>query len=737
MVSSREYGDDFRELLQLPGFSVQDELLAIPAVTHTVDSDVPDPVAHVRIVDSALPVDQVFDYEIPRHMAEVRVGCRVVVQFGSRKVDALIIARDSQTAMGRSLRPLLRVVSYMPVLTPRILQLCETIAAQYCGPIADCLRLAVPQRHARTEKEFVAHEAQMASFDLPSSDDGIYADYECGAQFLDSILQRDSSYATMHLLASHSYADAVIPAITATLSTQRTVLVLAPTPYIADRMRTELQRRFKAHTIAYLTAQDEPALRYENFLMALSGTADILVGTRSAAWAPMDNLGLAIILDDLHSAYRERRSPYPHARSVLRALCELSGASMLSVSYWPSPESLAEAQAGGALYLHGHTNTIRANIPQVLAAQDFAREEDMHGRMPDSVFSVVREALQAGPVLISVPQAGYLSVLVCARCSQLARCGECGGTLEIPDPSSRIRCVRCGSKYDQFSCPRCANHTTRALRVGSSRTAEEIGRAFPGITINVFNPSDPSFSVDATPKIVVATTGSEDRIEGTFAASILLDAHYLLRSIRSEAESYFLRSLAKTASVTARRANGGVFLIVGNVDATIMHSFAHWDARQWWGSGAQERALLSLPPYAVWVAVSGDEDSVLGFTSAFRSIVLANRAQAGSDNGSAAIGSLPGSLPHRLTDEGGLAYGNTVDGSNEDLETLLLGGIHDLIPGVSILGPHTAYDGSYELYFRCDPKDMPQMSENIRKARALTRVSNKNHKVRIVVNPSL
>lgn len=171
-------------LFELPEFGHQEELLSLRPVARTVDSAVDRPVARV-LVDMPQPhMDRLFDYEIAPKMADVEEGARVVVEIGSRKVSGFVIER-AQTTSVATLRPLHRVVSPMRVLNPDVLELARAVAARQAAPVADCLRLAVPQRHARAEREFFDLPPRRS--DLQELGDAAWSSYIGGLEFTSEI----------------------------------------------------------------------------------------------------------------------------------------------------------------------------------------------------------------------------------------------------------------------------------------------------------------------------------------------------------------------------------------------------------------------------------------------------------------------------------------------------------------------------------------------------------------------
>ena len=141
----------------LPLVGEQGALLEARPARTRVRSKVPNPVAHVQVLRSQPHMDRVFDYLVPEKFADsARVGTRVVVDLGAQRVGGFIVARDSVTEGSGRLRPLYRVVSEYPVLTASVYAVARTLADKYAGTVADILRTAIPERHARAAKEFLA-----------------------------------------------------------------------------------------------------------------------------------------------------------------------------------------------------------------------------------------------------------------------------------------------------------------------------------------------------------------------------------------------------------------------------------------------------------------------------------------------------------------------------------------------------------------------------------------------------
>src|SRR6185437_7329215 len=177
---------------------------------------------------------------------------------------------------------------------------------------------------------------------------------------------------------------------------------------------------------------------------------------------------------------------------------------------------------------------VRARTPRVVALDDsgYADERDpaaRTARLPSIALRSARSALQDGaPVLVQVPRRGYVPSLACGRCRTIARCRHCTGPLALVDRGAGSACRWCGRVDLTLKCARCGSDSVRAVVVGARRTAEELGRAFPGTPIVTSAGETVVSEVDARPAVVVATPGAEPRASGGYGAALLLDTWALL-----------------------------------------------------------------------------------------------------------------------------------------------------------------------------------------------------------------
>jgi primosomal protein N' (replication factor Y) len=589
------------------------------------------PVAQV-IVDRSQPhLDRLFDYAVPESLAEAaRPGVRVRVRFGGKDVSGFCVARRERSEHDGDLAPLRGVVSPEVVLTPEVLSLAHAVAHRWLGTTSDVLRLAVPPRHARVEQESWPVEVPPPSGTASARGLGppspAWADYPAVSAFLRRLAARESPRAAWQALPAAGEAgwqDAVAQAVGACTAGGRSALVVVPTGEDVDQVGQALTARGLEHWVpdrvagwVRLVAEDGPAVRYRAFLAAARGAASVVIGTRAAAFAPVGNLGLAVCWDEASDLHAEPHAPYPNAREVLALRATTQNAALLVGGLMRSVAVQRWVSTGWVRGLEPPRAVVRARTARVtaLTSAELAREGPAAvARLPGAAWRAVRDALRAGPVLIQVPRSGYLPVVACQRCRALARCGHCTGPLHIRVAGGAAECRWCGRPAGGWRCPDCSGIALRSVVVGSARTAEELGRAFPGVPVRVSGAAAGILGAVADEAaLVIATPGAEPTAPTGYAAALLLDAAIMTSRPTLDVSEQALRSWLGAASLVRPASKGGVVLLVGDADPTTTQALVRWDPVWLAERELAERSELRLPPAVHVVVAHGTRHAVTG-----------------------------------------------------------------------------------------------------------------------------
>ncbi|MGW3891174.1 primosomal protein N' [Micromonospora chokoriensis] len=582
------------------------------------------PVARVCVDVPLAHLDRPFDYLVPAELDEVAVpGVRVKVRFAGQLVDGWLLSRADDSGHTGRLAYLEKVVSPEPVLAPEIAGLARAVADRYAGNLADVLRLAVPPRHARVEKEPRDDQpAPAAVAEDAVVDPRGWRDYPTGPALLRALTDGRAPRAVWSALPGEDWAARYADAVAATVAGGRGAVVVVPDARDLDRLDAALTAVLGEGRHVSLTAALGPARRYRAFLAARRGQVPVVIGTRAAMFAPVDRLGLVAVWDDGDDLHSEPRAPYPHARDVLLTRAQLAEAGALVGGYARSAEAQLLLETGWAREVVADRATVRARIPAVAPTGDdpqLARDPGAAtARLPSLAWTAARDALRQDlPVLVQVPRRGYLPSISCADCRTPARCAHCAGPLALPSAGGTPACRWCARVAAAYACPQCGGRRLRAAVTGARRTAEEMGRAFPGVPVRTSGREEVLTDVPGGAALVVATPGAEPVVEGGYGAVLLLDSWALLTRADLRAGEEALRRWLAAAAL-ARPAPAGRVVVVADGALAPVQALLRWDAAWFAGRELAERRELGFPPAVRMASVTGPAEAVADLLTAAR-----------------------------------------------------------------------------------------------------------------------
>ncbi|MDP9636546.1 primosomal protein N' (replication factor Y) [Rhodococcus cercidiphylli] len=577
------------------------------------------PIARILPMLPLPHLDREFDYLVPEDASDdAQPGVRVRVRFAGRLVDGFVLARLAETDHPGRLGWLDRVVSAERVLTPEIAELVSAVADRYAGTRADVLRLAVPARHARVEAEPPPVVDEAAE---PVVDRTGWAAYTHGSNFLDALGEHRVPRAVWQALPGEVWPARLAELAAVTVGSGRSAVVVVPDQRDLDRLEGACAAAVGADRVVALSAGLGPAKRYRQWLRCLRSGPVVVVGTRSAVFAPVSNLGLIVIWDDGDDSFAEPRSPYPHAREVALLRAHVSGAAVVVGGHSRTAEAEALVDSGWAHDLVAPRELVRERQPHVVALADsdhaLARDPAARvARLPAIAFEAARAALKADtPVLVQVPRAGYVPSLACAKCRHPARCRRCNGPLALPsapgsDGAGSPTCSWCGIADAAHRCTVCGSRNLRAVVIGAGRTAEELGRAFPGVPIHNSGGATVLDTVRPGGSLVVSTVGAEPTVDGGYGAALLLDGWALLGRADLRAAEETLRRWMTAASMVRPGAAGGRVVVVAESEIPTVQALVRWDPLWHARSQLDERVEVRFPPAVHVAAIDGTTDAI-------------------------------------------------------------------------------------------------------------------------------
>jgi primosomal protein N' (replication factor Y) len=595
------------------------------------------------LLDSPLPqLDHLFDYAIPERLrADANPGARVRVplRMGNRLVDAYVVGLANSSEFAGSLQDIDSVVSPVPLLSSQLYSLARRIADRQAGSASDVLRLAIPPRYVRVEKAFQSEEARgsraesrirIAAFikALPDQIDASHPFFGLTAGDCRSIVM-PTGVRTVEQGDVPSWSLPIAQACVEALRRNESSVVVVPSYRDIDELLRVFASFGVRDAVVRTDARQTGGERYAAFLRILEPEPLIVIGNRSAIYAPAHNLGLISVWDDGDSLLAEPLAPYAHARDVALISGNINRAIVVFASHAPTTDVQRLVSIGFA----SEWTAPRKSYPTVVPTDSMATGET-RARIPSVAWAHAREQCARGPVLIQVARSGYAPALCCKKCRVRATCGTCSGPLAMATARSTPACLWCGHLSTQWRCEECSGHELRMISAGTIRTAEELGRAFPNTRVIVSDGANPVQYVDDEPCLVISTPGAEPLARGGFRSVIVLDGETYRSRPGLRVDEVAIRHWCNALALA--RADATCYLV--GAGSQLGASIASWNLRSFAQSELETRSSLGLPPARRAATVTGPASDVESACAAITSIGRTRvMGPTGNDGGARAI----------------------------------------------------------------------------------------------------
>lgn len=513
------------------------------------------PIARIRVDTGVFHLDQLFDYLVPEKLSSlINTGIRVQIPFGGRETEGIVVSRASEAERAGELKSITKVLSPHVVATKSSLELFELCAEFYCCNPWDLIRSAIPPRVASVDKEFEAIEPILNSVTSKSI----------------PVFQSFSPFTPSHEQLS---------GILNNLKLRGSVLIVAPDEKDVDRIYHDL--KIKHENVLRLTSNTSREERYRNFLLTMRLDSSIIVGTRSAVFAPVKNLQTILVYKESSVDHFELRSPGWNTSTIAKLRAKKEGLQLIFTGFSPSVRCAFDIDQGEMKFKNERVE---------VKIQAFSPHEG--ALLPGRIFSEIKKALGQGPVLFLAPRKGYGNALLCAHCRNVATC-SCGGRLNVPSRNISPTCVHCGTSYPDWKCSFCNRDRQYLAGRGIDRAAEEISRAFPGYPIVISAGDVIKDRVESKPSIVLSTPGAQPLVEDGYSAVVLLDATRFFSHTDIGTQERARELLLESSSLI--RKSGKVLLVIDEVHP-IVSAIARWNVAPLLKREVADRQELKLPP---------------------------------------------------------------------------------------------------------------------------------------------
>ncbi len=295
------------------------------------------------------------------------------------------------------------------------------------------------------------------------------------------------SVSLLHGVTGSGKTEVYLRAIDTALKAGTGVIFLVPevalTPQTVARLRSRLEAIAPGHRVVVWHSHLSEGERLDGWLALATGEARVVVGARSAVFAPVQNLGLIVVDEEHEPAYKQDETPRYHGRDVAVMRAKLNGAVCLLGSATPSLESYANAQAGKYRLIQLLQRVDDRKLPHIDIVD--LRIEAMRQRTLPALSRKLVDAMRGRldrreQTILFINRRGYSSSMLCTKCGHVEECPHCSIALTYHRTDETLRCHLCGeTRPAPLRCPQCAAPDIRWRGLGTQRVEEAVRRALP------------------------------------------------------------------------------------------------------------------------------------------------------------------------------------------------------------------------------------------------------------------
>ena len=300
-----------------------------------------------------------------------------------------------------------------------------------------------------------------------------------------AIEKKESETFLLHGVTGSGKTEVFLRAIEHTVGMGRTALVLVPEISLTPQMVSRFVSRFGSR-IAILHSGLSLGERYDQWSRIMNNEADIVIGARSAVFAPLSDIGI-IIIDEEHSeTYKSEMSPRYHAREVAIERATMSGAVTLLASATPSIESYTKALSGEYTLIEMNKRYNEASMPEINIV-DMRKELELGNKSMFSkpLYEAIQQNIKKGEqTILFMNRRGFSTFVSCRKCGFVPQCPNCNISLTYHKYDNTLQCHYCGHKQPNYTeCPLCGSKYIRYFGGGTQRIEDEVKRLFPDASV--------------------------------------------------------------------------------------------------------------------------------------------------------------------------------------------------------------------------------------------------------------
>jgi len=490
-------------------------------------------------------IDKIFEYSVPKELEkDIKIGIRVAVPFGKMNLEGFVLEIKSNKSTEKDLREVSAIVDLDIVLNDELLELGKKIQKRTLATLISCYQVMLPKAlkakrgsvinikydtfyklNNEYSLERITDKQQMIInlvrkkgrvlrkelADISTSslktllNKGVLLEekqehYRVGyntvnikkkelteeqKKTVEDVVNNAGGVYLLHGVTGSGKTEVYMEIIDYYLSLGKTSIVLVPEISLTPQMVERFQKRF-GDKIAAIHSGLSDGEKYDEWRRIYRGEARIVIGARSAIFAPLMNIGV-IIIDEEHSDSYKQSDPSPRysAKDVAILRSEYHNCSVVFGSATPSLEVMARAKKGVYKLISLPNRVNGKKLPQVKIVDMNEEIRSSRGHFSQVLINSISNCLEKKEqVILLLNRRGYSSFVTCKNCGYTFKCPNCDITLTYHKSSNTLRCHYCGYGEKNYSgCPSCKENSLNNLGVGTQKVEEELRELFPSSRI--------------------------------------------------------------------------------------------------------------------------------------------------------------------------------------------------------------------------------------------------------------
>lgn len=489
-------------------------------------------------------VDRIFDYEA---IDNLMVGQRVLVPFGNRTIEGYVInIKQTSNLDSNKLKKVIKVLDDYSVITPEMLELSKFMCHKYNLRVMDTLRLFLPvglrgdkvktvidciceldnlnnvsliRKNAKNQLEIIEYlknkgkekqsvlnanfgresvkkllelgilkidrqknykslKKEIINFNKP-----VLSEYQ--QNVVDKLQQISNEVFLLFGVTGSGKTEVYMNAIENCIKNNKTAIMLVPEISLTPQVMRNFVSRF-GETVAILHSGLTNRERFDEWHRILMGDAKIVVGARSAIFAPISNIGLIVIDEEHDTSYFSESNPRYYTHEVAKFRADYNNCNLLLGSATPSLESFHKAKNGEYELLELPCRVNGKDMPPVQIV-DMCSEirNGNSGMFSNALKGELAKVIENGnQALLFLNRRGYVSFVRCSECGYVAKCEDCDVSLVYHKEDEQLKCHYCGKRYHKLACcPNCKSTMLRQGAIGTQKVVEELNNLFPNVPV--------------------------------------------------------------------------------------------------------------------------------------------------------------------------------------------------------------------------------------------------------------